>query len=113
MSSLMRSQRLYSKLAGISYEAFVIKWEGIESFIFMELRAKYKWVSFQVPAYAWVTYTHEYNDHLEEDNDANGIRTIQKNLRALVKMLSEIEVVILTCLAQGDFACEYSCTHFL
>lgn len=82
---------------------------GMEYFLFMEMRATQKWVSFLLTKRSWVRITQEYNEALEKKNNELKLITIPKNPQALIEQLGQAENEILKRLANEDFVCEY-CT---
>jgi hypothetical protein len=82
--------------------------EDTEFYLFMDMHADHKWVSFNMTPHKWVAATTEYNTRLEALNATNSRLTIKKNPRALMDLLGVIEPKITECIIKGDFVCEFS-----
>lgn len=83
---------------------------GDEFFLFMNLRAEYKWASYDMTPPKWVEAAIIYNTDLEKHNRSLGhFRwTSHKTPRALRDKLSEVEAMVLRRLAAGDYKCTLS-----
>lgn len=64
-SALTPSQALFSRLTELDIRCLRIG-QGVEFFIFMDLRAELGWASFKMNAFKWVNATQEYNNKLTE-----------------------------------------------
>ncbi|KAG1777240.1 hypothetical protein EV702DRAFT_1005393 [Suillus placidus] len=82
-----RSQRLFSIATGINPRSLTIQ-HSDEFYLFMNMRAEFKWLSYQMTSKRWVQATEEYNRRLVEKM---GRSVIQKNPQALLRALGDIE----------------------
>lgn len=100
---LTPSQVLFDRFTSLN--PLSLKIEGdLEFFVFMELRALYKWASFNMNAFKWVRATELYNRILAMEVDAiPGMVFIKKHPRALMAKLEAVEKHILYRLAIKDF----------
>ncbi|KAI5985836.1 hypothetical protein EDD15DRAFT_2167798, partial [Pisolithus albus] len=55
-----RSQQIFSIMTGIPPESLTVNGED-EFYLFMEMRAKFGWLSYQMTSWKWVNATNEYN----------------------------------------------------
>ncbi|KAJ3474041.1 hypothetical protein NLI96_g12682 [Meripilus lineatus] len=106
-SRLTRSQRIYTFCTGLDHSAFMI-YPGTEFFLFMEMRASQKWVSYEMNNWKWVRVTREYNEELEKRNNAQGIITIKKNPKAIADKLGGVEEEIMNRIQTNNFASKKS-----
>lgn len=104
--SYTRSQRLYTKLTGLSFDVFTIR-GNTEYYLFMNMRDEKKWASFRLTTQEWTKMAKEYNIRLERANAARNIKTVPKSPWTLVDKLGEMEATILMRLSKGDFACKH------
>jgi hypothetical protein len=105
--NLTRSERLFSLGTHTDVRSLTISGDD-EFFLFMDLRAKNSWASFNMTSPKWVAATQEYNTQLKALNSAKNHPTIAKNPRALVDMLGKIEPKILERITKNDFLCTSS-----
>ncbi|KAG0698511.1 hypothetical protein DFH29DRAFT_1018080 [Suillus ampliporus] len=81
------SQHLFSIAMGIDPHSLTFQ-NSEEFYLFMNMRAEFKWVSYQMTSKHWVLATEEYNCHLVKKM---GQSIIQKNPQALLRTLGDIE----------------------
>jgi hypothetical protein len=105
--ALTRSQRLFAIATNIDPRSLSIK-GGDEFFLFMEMRIKHRWVSFNMSSKKWVTATHLYNADLTIVKARNGTPAVPKNPRALLDKLGEVESSIVTRITTGNYKCTSS-----
>lgn len=107
ISGTTRSQILISLVAGLDTASLTFpKSDDDEFFLFMELHAQYKWVTFNMSALSWVEAMSIFNAAIEKKK---GVKVIRKMPRALMEKLEEIEKVIHTRLKNNNFKC--MCSH--
>ncbi|KAH0839708.1 hypothetical protein J3R83DRAFT_632 [Lanmaoa asiatica] len=94
-----RSQHLFAAATGINPESLVIKGDD-EFFLFMEMRAEFNWVSYEMTSRKWVEATEEYNCRLVRKV---GTATIKKNPLALIRKLGEMEARLIDRVLRDDF----------
>ncbi|KAF9235523.1 hypothetical protein BU15DRAFT_19479, partial [Melanogaster broomeanus] len=94
-----RSQRLFSIATGISPESLTIK-GNVEFFLFMDMCAKSRWISYQMTSKKWVKATDEYNRHLATKC---GDAVMKKNPQALLRKLGEIEPRLIERVLKDDY----------
>jgi hypothetical protein len=110
-SQLTRSQRLFSIATQTDVRSLAIK-DDAEFYLFMDMRAEKKWVSFNMTSHRWLTASQEYNARLQAQNDAKNCSTIKKNPRALMDLLGTIEAKVSERIIKNDYVCEFSFIHF-
>jgi hypothetical protein len=76
-----RSQHLFSIATGIDPRSLTFQ-NSDEFYLFMNMRAEFKWLSYQMTSERWVLATEEYNRRLVEKM---GQSIIQKNPQALLR----------------------------
>ncbi|PIL31910.1 hypothetical protein GSI_06614 [Ganoderma sinense ZZ0214-1] len=86
---LTRSQRLFSVVTQVDPCALTFSKGGSskEFFLFMELRATYKWATFQMSPFDWVCAASTYNTAIKKMNAEKGIALPLKTPRALLDKL--------------------------
>ena len=104
---LTRSERLFSVTTHVDTRSMSIR-DDDEFYLFMDMRAENKWVSFSMTPRKWVAATRSYNARLEALNLANRRITVAKNPRALADMLGEIEGRITNRILTNNFVCKLS-----
>ena len=104
-ASLTRSQRLFTISTGIHIDSLKIG-RNDEFFIFMRLRAQYKWASFKMSPLKWVEATKLYNSALESADQLRGRTIVPKNPRALMTTLGAVESTISDRIMTGNYKCE-------
>ncbi|KAI1794159.1 hypothetical protein LXA43DRAFT_884301, partial [Ganoderma leucocontextum] len=105
-----RSQRLISAATGFDPRSLKFpKNDDIEYFLFMDLRAQYKWATYNMSAAAWVDATSIYNTALEKKKGKDAIR---KTPRALMEKLEAIEVIIHQRNKNKDYKSQSGSTDF-
>ncbi|EPQ51434.1 hypothetical protein GLOTRDRAFT_22104, partial [Gloeophyllum trabeum ATCC 11539] len=91
-TKMTRSELLFSVSTGINIRSLTIN-NNEEFFLFMDMRAEEKWVSFQMTSKKWVLATEKYNKRLEEaarTPSKSNSPFIAKNPRALMQKLGEV-----------------------
>ncbi|KAG1764260.1 hypothetical protein EV702DRAFT_1014433 [Suillus placidus] len=94
-----RSQRLFSIATGINPRSLTIQ-HSDEFYLFMNMRAEFKWLSYQMTSKRWVQATEEYNRRLVEKM---GRSVIQKNLQALLRALGDIEPKLMNRIIKDEY----------
>ncbi|KAG1776098.1 hypothetical protein EV702DRAFT_1269133 [Suillus placidus] len=94
-----RSQRLFSIATGINPHSLTIQ-HSDEFYLFMNMRAEFKWLSYQMTSKRWVQATEEYNCHLVEKM---GRSVIQKNPQALLHALGDIEPKLMNRIIKDEY----------
>lgn len=104
---LTPSQRVFSISTGLNPLSLAIT-GGDEFFLFMNLRAQHKWASYSMTPSKWVNAANIYNTDLEQLNRRLGHASWAtcKTPRALMDKLSDVESMVVRCLAAGDYKCE-------
>ena len=74
-----------------------------EFYLFMDMRAEMKWLSYQMTSKRWVLATEEYNRRLMKKK---GQSIVQKNPQALLCALGDIEPKLMSKITKNDYACE-------
>jgi hypothetical protein len=97
-----RSQRLFSIATGIDPRSLTFK-NSDEFYLFMNMRAEFKWLSYQMTSKRWVLATEEYNRRLVEKM---GQSIIQKNPQALLRALGDIEPKLMNRIIKDEYTCE-------
>lgn len=101
---LTRSQLLFS--VGTTIDPRALRNTADDEFyLFMDMRAEFKWTSFGMTASKWATATKTYNDRLEDLMKKKNAEFIRKNPRALADKLSEIEPKITDRILKGNYKC--------
>ncbi|KAI1789749.1 hypothetical protein LXA43DRAFT_892226 [Ganoderma leucocontextum] len=92
----MRSQRIISAATGFDPRSLKFpKDDNVGYFLFMDLRAKYKWVTHGMTAGMWVEAASIYNAALKAKKTGASITPIIRKMpRALMEKLQEIESVV-------------------
>ena len=103
VDGLTCSQHLFSLATNIDARALVIQESG-EFYLFMDMRAEFKWVSHEMTSKQWVEATVEYNQHLVVKC---GSTAILKHPLALLRKLSELEPRLMNRITKGHYTCEY------
>ncbi|KAI6009043.1 hypothetical protein EDC04DRAFT_872575 [Pisolithus marmoratus] len=93
-----RSQQLFSIATGIPPESLVISGED-QFYLFMEMRAEFGWLSYQMTSRKWVDATNEYNRRLILKLGPS----ITKNPQALLQLLSRIECRLIERIIKDDY----------
>ncbi|KAG1720846.1 hypothetical protein EDB19DRAFT_1917696 [Suillus lakei] len=93
-----RSQCLFSIAMGIDPRSLTFQ-NSEEFYLFMNLWAEFKWVSYQMTSKRWVLVMEEYNRHLIEKM---GQSVIQKNPQALLHALGDIEPKLMNRIIKDD-----------
>lgn len=73
----------------------------------MDMRAEFKWVTFNMTFKKYVIATIEFNSRMEQKAKEKGTHFITKNPRALMEKLTEIEEKITERLSTKDFVCKW------
>ncbi|KAI6030972.1 hypothetical protein EDC04DRAFT_2548900, partial [Pisolithus marmoratus] len=94
-----RSQQLFSIATGIPPESLVISGED-QFYLFMEMQAEFRWLSYQMTSRKWVDATNEYNRRLILKL---GPSVMKKNPQALLQLLSRIECWLIERIIKDDY----------
>ncbi|KAI5980893.1 hypothetical protein EDD15DRAFT_2183076, partial [Pisolithus albus] len=94
-----RSQQIFSIATGIPPESLTVNGED-EFYLFMEMRAEFGWLSYQMTSRKWVDATNEYNRRLVLKL---GPAATKKNPQALLRLLSRIECRLIERIVKGDY----------
>ncbi|KAG2085011.1 uncharacterized protein F5147DRAFT_782255 [Suillus discolor] len=94
-----RSQRLFSIATGIDPRSLTFQ-NSDEFYLFMNMRAEFKWLSYQMTSKRWVLATEEYNHRLVE---TMGQSIIQKNPQALLRALGDIEPKLMNRIIKDEY----------
>ncbi|KAG2738529.1 hypothetical protein P692DRAFT_20758853, partial [Suillus brevipes Sb2] len=94
-----RSQCLFSISTGIDPRSLTFQ-NSDEFYLFMEMRAEFKWLSYQMTSKRWVMATEEYNHRLIKKA---GQSVIQKNPQALLRALGDIEPKLMSRITKNDY----------
>ncbi|KAI5997494.1 hypothetical protein EDD15DRAFT_2573122 [Pisolithus albus] len=94
-----RSQQIFSIATGIPPESLTVNGED-EFYLFMEMRAEFGWLSYQMTSRKWVDATNEYNRRLVLKL---GPAATKKNPQALLRLLSRIECRLIEHIVKGDY----------
>jgi hypothetical protein len=100
---LTRSQVFYSLATNTDISSLSVG-RGAEFFLFMNMRAEFQWVSYNMTSQKWVLAAKEYNRRLADLNTSNS-QAVHKNPRALMDKLGEIEPVVVSRIARKDYIC--------
>jgi len=73
----------------------------MEFFLFMDMRAEFKWVSHKMTPRTWVIATDKYNERLIKKQ---GTDTVPKNPRALLRKLGEMEPKLMDKIIKQDYS---------
>ncbi|KAJ7037697.1 hypothetical protein C8F04DRAFT_1328715 [Mycena alexandri] len=109
-AKLTRSQRLFAESTGIDPRALKID-SGAEFFLFMEMRKELQWRSFEMTPKRWAEATVVYNTRLQATPHAGRV-IINKNPRALLDKLGQIEPRIIQRIADKDYKSAKGSTTF-
>ncbi|KAG1841954.1 hypothetical protein F4604DRAFT_1597732 [Suillus subluteus] len=94
-----RSQRLFSISTGIDPHSLTFQ-SSDEFYMFMDMRAEFKWLSYQMTSKRWVLATEEYNRRLMIKN---GQSVMPKNPQALLHALGDIELKLMSKITKNDY----------
>ncbi|KAG1887911.1 uncharacterized protein F5891DRAFT_966573, partial [Suillus fuscotomentosus] len=94
-----RSQCLFSISTGIDPRSLTFQ-NSDEFYLFMEMRAEFKWLSYQMTSKRWVLATEEYNRRLIKKK---GQSVVQKNPQALLRALGDIEPKLMSKITKNDY----------
>lgn len=104
-SKLTRSQHLFTIRTLMDPRMLAIK-ENMEFYMFMDMRAEFKWYSLSMTSQKWVSATRLYNERLADAGKDQGVEVVKKNPRALEEKLAAVESAILQRIEKHQFACE-------
>ncbi|KAG0694810.1 hypothetical protein DFH29DRAFT_1006019 [Suillus ampliporus] len=99
-----RSQHLFSIATGVDPRSLTFQ-NSDEFYLFMDMRAKFKWLSYQMTSKRWVLATEEYNCRLTKKM---GQSVVQKNPQALLRALGDIEPKLMSKITKNDYTCDES-----
>ncbi|KAG1818938.1 hypothetical protein EV424DRAFT_1287430, partial [Suillus variegatus] len=74
--------------------------DSVEFYLFMDLRAELKWISYQMTSKRWVLATEEYNRRLVLKK---GEPVVKKNYQALLRALGDIEPKLMNKIIKNDY----------
>ncbi|KAG0694993.1 hypothetical protein DFH29DRAFT_880333 [Suillus ampliporus] len=94
-----RSQRLFSIATGVDPRSLTFQ-NSDEFYLFMDMRAEFKWLSYQMTSKRWVLATEEYNCRLTKKM---GQSVVQKNPQALLRALGDIELKLMSKITKNDY----------
>ena len=103
ISGTTRSQILISLVTGLDPRSLKFSNNDDEFYLFMELRAEYKWVTYNMSALNWVEAASIFNTTVEKKKGAG---TIRKTPCALMEKLEDVEKKIHFRLKNNDFKCK-------
>ncbi|KAJ7937612.1 hypothetical protein B0H13DRAFT_1588397 [Mycena leptocephala] len=109
LPKLSRSQQFFSAQTGTDPRSLKLH-RGHEFYLFMDMRREFNWKSYDMSSKKWAEATKEYNVRLRRL--PGGSQFIQKNPRALLEKLVEIEPHIAARLSAGDFTSAAGTTKF-
>ncbi|KAG2036499.1 hypothetical protein BDR03DRAFT_934430 [Suillus americanus] len=96
------SQCLFSIATSIDPRSLA-RQDSDEFYLFMDMRAEFKWLSYQMTLKCWVLATEEYNLHLVKKK---GESVVRKNPQALLHALDNIEPKLMNKIIKDDYPCE-------
>ena len=102
-TGVTRSQRLFLSATQIHPNSLMIKGDA-EFFLFMEMRAEFHWISYEMTSRKWVDATEEFNCRLVEKC---GVSAIRKNPLALLRKLGELEPRVIERVLKDNYTCKY------
>ncbi|KAG2360921.1 hypothetical protein BDR07DRAFT_1288516 [Suillus spraguei] len=97
-----QSQCLFSIAMGINPCSLILQ-NLDEFYLFMDMRAEFKWLSYQMTSKRWVLAMEEYNHHLIEKI---GQSVIQKNQQAFLCVLGDIKPKLMSKITRNNYTCE-------
>lgn len=98
-SGQTRSQQLFSLATGIDSRSLTLQ-DSIEFYLFMDMRAEFKWLSYQMSSKRWVLATEEYNHRLAQKK---GSSIVEKNPQALLRALGDIEPKLMNRIIKNEY----------
>lgn len=102
IDGLTHSQCLFSLATNIDAQALVIQ-EPSKFYLFMNMRAEFKWISHEMMSKRWVGAAAEYNKCLVAKG---GLSIILKHPLVLLRKLGEIELRLMNRIMKGDYTCK-------
>ncbi|KAG2351926.1 hypothetical protein BDR07DRAFT_1385102 [Suillus spraguei] len=102
------SQRLFSIATGIDPHSLTIK-DSDEFYLFMDMWAEFKWLSYQMTSRRWVLATEEYNLHLMKKK---GESVVRKNPQALLHALGNIKPKLMNKIIKDDYTSKKTTSLF-
>ncbi|KAG0692816.1 hypothetical protein DFH29DRAFT_1043843 [Suillus ampliporus] len=93
------SQLFFSIATGIDPRSLTIR-DSDEFYLFMDMRAEFKWLSYQMTSKRWVLAAEDYNHRLVKKK---GKSVVQKNLQALLRALGDIKPKLMNKIIKGDY----------
>ena len=106
VNGLTRSQRLFSLATNIDPRSLLIQGDS-EFFLFMDMRAEFKWISHEMTPKRWVEATAEYNKRMVAKRLGSGPSVVLKHPLALSRKLGELEPRLMSRILKADFKCKY------
>ncbi|KAG2046052.1 hypothetical protein BDR06DRAFT_857411, partial [Suillus hirtellus] len=92
-------QHLFSISTGIDPCSLTFQ-NSHEFYLFMEMQAEFKWLSYQMTLKHWVLVTEEYDCCLIKKK---GQSVIQKNPQALLHVLDDIELKLMSKITKNNY----------
>ncbi|KAG2101368.1 uncharacterized protein F5147DRAFT_548300, partial [Suillus discolor] len=92
-------QRLFSIATGIDPRSLAMQ-DSDEFYLFMDMRAEFKWLSYQMTSKRWALATEEYNLRLVKKK---GESVVRKNPQALLRALGDIEPKLMNKIIKDDY----------
>lgn len=93
------SQCLFSIATGIDPRSLAMQ-DSDEFYLFMDMRAEFKWLSYQMTSKRWALATEEYNLRLMKKK---GESVVRKNPQALLRALGNIEPKLMNKIIKDDY----------
>ncbi|RDX39536.1 hypothetical protein OH76DRAFT_1367415, partial [Lentinus brumalis] len=113
ITGLTPSQQVFSIATGLDIRSLhITKGEKDAFYLFMNLRKKHQWASFNMTPRTWVQAASIYNIAVEKKNTAENRSMVCKTPRALFEKLGEVEVIIMGRINRGDYKCNSGSTQF-
>lgn len=106
VQGLTQSERIFAVATGVDPRSLRIN-QGEEFFLFMSMREMYKWRTYSMNSKRYADGVKTYNLALEPLAQRKGFLFVEKNPRALLDKLTEIEAVILKRCKTKNFTCTY------
>jgi hypothetical protein len=108
-NSQTRSQRLFSITTSIDPRSLSLQ-DSVEFYLFMDMHAEFKWLSYQMTSKCWALATEEYNCRLMKKA---GNSVVKKNPKALLHALGNIEPRLMNRIIKNDYKCAPVCPSSL
>ncbi|TFK92385.1 hypothetical protein K466DRAFT_480676, partial [Polyporus arcularius HHB13444] len=113
ITGLTRSQQFLSYATGLDPRSITFsRSEKDAFFLFMDLRKKLQWATYNMPPREWVVAASVFNHEAEKKNAAEGKALLRKTPRALLEKLHEVESAIIQRVSKGDYKSQAGTTKF-